>query len=65
MKHCRRSLLYNSNEPWKKKNSDTFFDVAMGSYDEAEVCEIIKTYIQPQLTGIIDKNDYGWNRDDG
>ena len=37
----------------------------MGSYDEAEVCEIVKIYILPQLTDITGKNDYGLNRHDG
>ena len=35
--HTKRPLLYNNNIPWTKKSSD--FDVAMGSFDGAEVCE--------------------------
>ena len=38
--HARKSLLYNKGEPWTKKQSNNF-DVAMGSYDGAEVCELI------------------------
>ena len=38
IKHCRKSLLYNNNEPWKKKNTESCFDVTMGSFDCAEIC---------------------------
>ena len=31
IKHCRKSLLYVNNEPWKKKNTENCFDVTMGS----------------------------------
>ena len=41
IKHCRKSLLYNNQEPWKKKNTDSCFDVTMGSYDGAEICELV------------------------
>ena len=41
IKHCRKSLLHHENETWKKKNWDNCFDVTMGSYDEAEVCELV------------------------
>ena len=29
IKHCRKSLLYNDNEPWKKKFTENYFDVTM------------------------------------
>ena len=31
IKHCRKSLLYNNYEPWKKKDTDSCFDATMGS----------------------------------
>ena len=33
--HCQKSLLFYKNEPWKKKDSDSCFDVTIGSYDGA------------------------------
>ena len=42
--HARKSLLYNKGEPWTKKQSNNF-DVAMGSYDGAEVCELIGIFM--------------------
>ena len=41
IKHCRKSLLYDNFEPWKKKDTDSCFDVTMGSYDGGEVCELV------------------------
>ena len=58
-KHCKKSLLFYDNEAWKKKDTDTTFDVSMGSYDGAEVCELIGIYIQSLLTNIISKGHMG------
>ena len=43
-KHTRKSLLYNNSEPWIKKDSG-LFDVTMGAYDGAEVCELVGTFL--------------------
>ena len=37
----------------------------MGSYDGAEVCELIGIYIQSLLTNILSKDNMGLYRDDG
>ena len=34
IKNRRKSLLYNNNEPLKKKNTESCFDVTMGSFDK-------------------------------
>ena len=31
--HWRKSLLFTENEPWKKKRTESCFDVTMNSYD--------------------------------
>lgn len=31
--NAKHSLLFNNGQPWEKKNSNTLFDVTMGSYD--------------------------------
>ena len=41
IKHCRKSLLFHDNETWKKKTTDSCFDVTMGSFDGAEICELV------------------------
>ena len=59
IKHCRNSLSYDKNESWKKKNINICFDVIMGSYDGAEICELVGTYILSILSKFIDKNNCG------
>ena len=49
----------------KEKDSDSCFNVTMGSYDGGELWEIISIYLLSQLCTIISKNDCGLYRDDG
>ena len=63
--HCQKSLLFYKNEPWKKTDSDSCFDVTMVSYDGAEICEFIGIYLLSHLCTIINKNNCGLYRDDG
>jgi hypothetical protein len=65
IKHCRKTLLYFNKETWKKKNINDCFDVTMGSYDGAEICEFVGLYILDLLSKIININDLGLYRDDG
>ena len=60
--HAKKSILYNSDNPWCKKGN-TNFDVTMGSFDGAETCELIGLYILSQLQHL-DIN-VGLYRDDG
>lgn len=41
------------------------FDVAMGSYDGAEVCELVGLYILHKLTSAYPSGNIGLYRDDG
>ena len=41
------------------------FDVAMGSYDGAEVCELVGLYILRKLTSAYPNGNIGLYRDDG
>ena len=65
IRHCRKSLLFFKNEGWKKKTTNDCFDVTMGSFDGAEVCELVGLFILNSLSEIIDKNHSGLYRDDG
>ena len=53
------------NEAWKNKSTDSCFDVTMGSYDGAEICELVGIFILKSLEDKIDKQDIGLYRDDG
>ena len=52
--HYKKSLLFFNDEAWKKKDTDNSFDVTMGSFDGAELCELIGIYIQSLLTDSIE-----------
>ena len=64
IKHVRKSLHFNKQQIWIKKESG-LFDVTMGAYDGAEVCEIVGIFILYQLSRVYKKNDIGLYRDDG
>ena len=64
IKHCRKSLLFEKDATWVKKGTAGTYDVTMGSYDRAEVCELARIYILSTLAKI-DKKSTGFYRDDG
>ena len=63
-KHARKSLLYNNSESWIKKDSG-LFDVTMGAYDGAEICELVGTFLLHKLSLKYNKNKIGLYRNDG
>ena len=42
--HSRKSLLFSNNEIGVKKDNPDF-DVTMGSFNRAEVCELVGLYL--------------------
>ncbi len=60
----KSSLLFTENDTWRKKSSKTLFDVTMGSYDGAETCELVGSYLLSKLTPLIG-NSIGLYREDG
>ena len=45
--HARKYLLFNEEGTWMKK--DGLFDVTMGAYDGAEVCELVGTFLLDKI----------------
>ena len=60
--HVKRSLLYHQNSLWTKNTN--MFDVTMGSYDGAEMCELIGAYMLSLIASKF-KDQLGLYRDDG
>ena len=58
--HSREILLFQNSKFWAKKDGNEDFDVSMGCYDGAEVCELEGPFILNQLGPVIDKNDTGF-----
>ena len=65
IKHARKSLLFSNGKPWTKNNSSNLFDVTMGSYDGAEICELVGLFILKQLGKTFGNKNIGLYRDDG
>ena len=61
----RKRLLFSDSEPSVKKDNKDDFDVPMGCCDEAEVCELVGTYLLNQLKIAIVKENMGLYREDG
>ena len=62
--NSRKSFLFYKSEPWVKKENSRF-DVTMGSFDGAEVCELVGLYILHKLEDVIEQMHIGLYRDDG
>ena len=56
--------MFSEKVPQVKKEIDEDFDVPMGCYNDAEVCDIVGSYILNLLCNILDKDLVGLYRDD-
>ena len=65
IKHCRKSFLFHENKIWKKSNCENNFDVTMGSFDGAELCEFVGIYITSLIQDNFPHLNFGLYRDDG
>ena len=45
IKESKFTLLYNEGTGWHKSNSFDGFDITMGGWDGAEVCELVGLYL--------------------
>ena len=62
IKSTKQSILCSDNKPWVKK-SDIECDVRIGSWDGADICELLGLYILSQLQNL--NIQVGLYRDDG
>ena len=62
--HAKRTCLYSDGAAWGKTELENLFDVTMGSWDGAETCELVGSYM---LSLIREKHgdNVGLYRDDG
>ena len=61
--HSGKAHLFNKNDVWVNKDNPDF-DVTMGSYDGAEVCELLGVYILDILKKELGHDKIGLFRDD-
>ena len=65
IKHARKSLLFGNGKLWTKKDgSNSLFDVTMGSFDGAEICELVGLFILNHLGKRFGKENIGLYSDD-
>ena len=62
---CRRTLLFTNKEHWLNKSGNEEFDVPMGYFDYAKVCELVVVYILHLLRTVMRKENVDLYRDDG
>ena len=63
--HCRKSLLFDNETAWTKKNHSSMLDITMGSFDGVEVCELTGLFLLNNLSEEYGKNNVGLYRDNG
>ena len=62
--HARKSLLFNDQQTWIKRDNG-LFDVTMEAYDGVEVYKLVGNYVLYELSKLYEKKDIGLYRDDG
>ena len=62
--HCRKSLLFKENELWRKKETESYLDLIVSSYERDKIYKLTRNYILSCLATIISKSDCGLYRDD-
>ena len=62
--HSRKTLLFWKQSTWIKKHGNEDFDIPIGCYDRAEICELVGIYIQSKLCKLMNKKDFGLYRGD-
>ena len=62
--HARQSMLFGLDKEWTKKGTG-LFDVTMGCFDGAEVCQLVGTFALSTLSDALQDGDIGLYRDDG
>ena len=47
--------MYHNDDPWVKKDTNVEFEVSMGSYDGAVVCELVGLFMIDMLSKSFEK----------
>ena len=62
--HARKSLLFSKDKTWEKTTNESLFDITMGSYDCAGICEFVGLYTLSILGEVYGIQNVGHYRDD-
>ena len=64
IQHANNSILISEGESWDKSKTRTLFDVTMVSFDGAETCELVGSFLLSAITSKF-RDKFGLYRDDG
>ena len=56
--HFRKSLPFEKGYIWMNKG-ENLFDVAIGAYGGAEICELVGTFLLETISEICNKSNIG------
>ena len=48
---CKSTIFYK-NQTWEKINTSNFFNVSMGTYNGAEVCDMVGLFMLNEIKNI-------------
>ena len=60
---CRKSVLFYNNTTWEKTTTNNFY-VTLGSFDSAQIADIVGIYILDTLSRHLNLNNIGIYKDD-
>ena len=62
-----KSILTHKNKTWEKINADKLFNISMGLFNGAEICDFVRLFLLNELnnSNILNHNEFGLYRDDG
>ena len=55
--------MYPNDDLWVKKDTSVEFEVTMGSFQDAEVCQIVGLFMLDMLSKLFEKNYIGLYRE--
>lgn len=56
--YCHKSWLFSDNNTWKKKLTDSFFDITVGSFDGTGIYELVGIYVQSKLEKMLSNSNF-------
>ena len=63
--HSRKYLLFDDNGAWVKKDGNQLCGVTMGSFNGADVCELVGLCLLNKIKPLLSSSNVGLYRDDG
>ena len=60
-------MVRHNNKTWEKINSKNLFNISMGSFNGAEICDLVGLFLLNEInkSNIFNHNEFGLYRDDG